>query len=174
MYPTHLKVRLDVGIEIASTNWVSNQFHAQMVLDCDSNSKRLDVFKSIPWNQNLHQTSVFLMASESLPLHRRRPYHLHTLKSTGAHAGKLHPSMRRSLPFPHAANSRSIAHAREVRPLHTQVLCNRTAQFIRAQVQNQRFPAQFTYLNSYKPGSPWNHEGFQTFSSLQPRSYMIQ
>jgi hypothetical protein len=98
-----------------------NQFHAQMVLDCDSNSKRLDVFKLIPWNRNLHQTSVFLLASESLPLHRRRPYHLHMLKSTGAHAGKLHPSMRRSLPFPHAANSRSTAHAREVCPLHTQV-----------------------------------------------------
>jgi len=94
-----------------------NQYHAKMVLDCDSNSRCLDVFKLVLGNRNLHQTSIFLLAGESLPLHRRRPYHLHTLRSTGAHAGELHPSMRRSLPFPRAANSRSIPRWRDS-PLH--------------------------------------------------------
>jgi hypothetical protein len=31
-----------------------------------------------------------------------------------------------------------------------------------------------SYLSPYKPGTLWNHKGFQTFANIQPRSYMIQ
>jgi hypothetical protein len=41
--------------------------------------------------------------------------------------------------------------------------CNRIDQFIQAEVRKSPAEADnLTYWSPYKPGSPWNHEGFQT------------